>query len=104
MRTIFFILRIILGMGESISYPSYSHILASRFPEHHRGFANAFIDAGSKSGPALGTLLGTGDPYIVGLQFRCYILGMHTNFLREPRPEAPPRSVLENSSCSDADR
>jgi MFS family permease len=56
--TLFFILRIILGMGESISYPSYSHILASRFPEHHRGFANAFIDAGSKSGPAVGTLLG----------------------------------------------
>lgn len=55
---VFFALRIVLGMGESISYPSYSHILASRFPEHHRGFANAFIDAGSKAGPALGTLLG----------------------------------------------
>lgn len=51
-------LRLILGMGESIAYPAYSRILASDFPEHHRGLANALIDAGSKSGPALGTLLG----------------------------------------------
>lgn len=51
-------LRLLLGFGESIAYPSYSRILANHFPEHHRGFANAMIDAGTKSGPALGTLLG----------------------------------------------
>ena len=51
-------LRLVLGVGESIAYPSYSRILASTFPEHHRGFANALIDAGTKFGPALGTLLG----------------------------------------------
>ena len=51
-------LRLLLGLGESIAYPSYSRILANNFPEHHRGFANALIDAGTKSGPALGTLLG----------------------------------------------
>jgi len=53
-----FALRLLLGMGESIAYPSYSRILANNFPEHHRGFANACIDAGTKLGPALGTLLG----------------------------------------------
>lgn len=53
-----FALRLLLGMGESIAYPSYSRILANNFPEHHRGFANAFIDAGTKLGPAMGTLLG----------------------------------------------
>ena len=53
-----FCLRLLLGMGESIAYPSYSRILANNFPEHHRGFANAAIDAGTKGGPALGTLLG----------------------------------------------
>ena len=51
-------LRLVLGIGESVAYPSYSRILANNFPEHHRGFANAVIDAGTKTGPALGTLLG----------------------------------------------
>jgi ACS family D-galactonate transporter-like MFS transporter len=51
-------LRLLLGVGESVAYPSYSRILATYFPEHHRGIANALIDAGTKTGPALGTLLG----------------------------------------------
>jgi MFS transporter, ACS family, D-galactonate transporter len=50
--------RLVLGAGESIAYPCYSKILAGNFPEHHRGLANALIDAGSKMGPALGTLTG----------------------------------------------
>lgn len=53
-----FALRLLLGMGESIAYPAYSKILAGHFPEYHRGLANALIDAGSKLGPALGTLAG----------------------------------------------
>ena len=53
-----FALRLLLGMGESVAYPSYSKIFAMHFPEHHRGLANALIDAGSKFGPALGTLMG----------------------------------------------
>jgi ACS family D-galactonate transporter-like MFS transporter len=52
------ILRTILGMGESVAYPSYSKILSANFKEHHRGLANGLIDAGSKFGPALGVLLG----------------------------------------------
>ncbi len=56
--TMVFTLRLMLGMGESIAYPAYSRILANNFPEHHRGFANAIIDAGTKLGPAMGTLLG----------------------------------------------
>ena len=55
---VLFALRLLLGMGESVAYPAYSRILANNFPEHHRGFANALIDAGTKGGPALGTLLG----------------------------------------------
>jgi MFS family permease len=53
-----FVLRLLLGMGESVAYPSYSRILAGGFPERHRGTANALIDAGSKCGPALGVLIG----------------------------------------------
>jgi MFS transporter, ACS family, D-galactonate transporter len=56
--TAIFAMRLIVGAGESVAYPCYSKILASDFPQHHRGFANALLDAGSKLGPALGTLIG----------------------------------------------
>ncbi|MBC7924413.1 MAG: MFS transporter [Bryobacteraceae bacterium] len=56
--TALFIMRLILGAGESLAYPCYSLILARYFPEQSRGTANALIDAGSKIGPGLGTLLG----------------------------------------------
>ena len=55
---VLFGLRLLLGMAESAAYPSYSRIFATHFPEHHRGLANGLIDAGSKFGPALGTLVG----------------------------------------------
>ena len=50
--------RLVLGLGESVAYPSYSRILASTCPEGKRGFANAMIDVGTKAGPALGTFAG----------------------------------------------
>ena len=43
--------RLLLGIGESVAYPSYSRILASGVPEHKRGFANALIDVGTKAEP-----------------------------------------------------
>jgi MFS family permease len=55
--TSLFLFRLLLGAGESIAYPCYSRILAA-FPEQRRGLANALVDAGTKLGPALGTLLG----------------------------------------------
>jgi MFS family permease len=54
----FFALRLLLGIGESVAYPATSRILAEHFPEDRRGFANGLIDAGSKIGPALSTLVG----------------------------------------------
>jgi MFS family permease len=51
-------LRLLLGIGESVAYPCYSKILAGHFAEHQRGLANSLIDAGTKCGPALGTLAG----------------------------------------------
>lgn len=55
---VFFGLRLILGIGESVAYPATSRILAANYPEEQRGFANALIDAGSKIGPALSMLFG----------------------------------------------
>jgi MFS family permease len=68
-------LRLLLGMGESVAYPSYSRILASGYPEQHRGFCNAAIDAGSKLGPALGTLIGGLIVARVGWRALFFILG-----------------------------
>lgn len=50
--------RLLLGFGESVAYPAFSKIIASDYEESQRGIANALIDAGSKLGPALGTLIG----------------------------------------------
>ncbi len=55
---VLFGLRLVLGAGESVAYPACSRIIACDFPERHRGFANALIDAGSKAGPAIGTMVG----------------------------------------------
>jgi MFS family permease len=52
------LLRMLLGIGESVAYPCYSKILATYFSEHQRGLANSLIDVGTKLGPALGMLTG----------------------------------------------
>ena len=51
-------LRLILGLGESVAYPSYSKIIALNFPEEHRGLANSLISAGLVLGPGFGMVLG----------------------------------------------
>jgi MFS family permease len=67
-------LRLVLGIGESIAYPSYSRLLANYFPEQRRGIANALIDAGTKMGPALGTLLGGFLMIVYG--WRAFFVGL----------------------------
>jgi len=52
------LLRLALGVGEAVGYPAYSKLIAVNFPEQQRGFANALIDAGSRTGPAIGVLGG----------------------------------------------
>lgn len=49
--------RALLGLGEAVTFPSYSKILAQSLPEERRGFANGAIIAAMKLGPAVGTLL-----------------------------------------------
>jgi MFS transporter, ACS family, D-galactonate transporter len=74
--TALFIVRLVLGAGESVAYPCYSRILASDVPQHRRGIANALIDAGSKLGPALGTALGTWLLASVGWRMFFIVLGV----------------------------
>lgn len=53
-----FVLRLLLGISESVAYPSYSKIIASNFSEEHRGLANAMVSAGLVLGPGFGMLFG----------------------------------------------
>lgn len=52
------VLRIMLGVGESISFPGSSKIIARHVPAERRGAANAAVAAGIALGPAVGTLTG----------------------------------------------
>jgi ACS family D-galactonate transporter-like MFS transporter len=52
------ILRLLLGVAESVAYPAYAKMICTSFPEQLRGTANGLIDAGSKLGPAVGVWLG----------------------------------------------
>jgi MFS family permease len=52
------IIRVILGLGESVTFPSCGKILGSHFEERHRGFANSALMVGLALGPALGMWLG----------------------------------------------
>jgi len=52
------VVRVVLGMGESVAYPGYSKILAVHCPETRHGFANSVISAGLALGPSFGLLFG----------------------------------------------
>ena len=52
------VLRILLGVGESVSFPCASKVLASSVEIQHLGVANGILGFGYLVGPAVGTLLG----------------------------------------------
>jgi MFS transporter, ACS family, D-galactonate transporter len=93
-------MRLILGIGESVAYPSYSKIIARHFSEFQRGRANSLISAGQASGPAFGTLAGGMLIARAGWRLFFIVLGIASSlwllpwlrFLRKPAPieEAAP--------------
>lgn len=106
-------LRLLLGIGESVAYPSYSKIISRHFSEFQRGRANSLISAGQASGPAIGTLLGGILIAHVGWRLFFIVLGIVSSlwllpwmkFLRKPAPRStgiPPdsASALPGSSPS----
>lgn len=52
------VLRLLLGVGESVAYPATSRFVVENFAEHRRGLTNALVDAASKVGPALSMMVG----------------------------------------------
>lgn len=51
-------LRIVLGIGESTSFPCTSKLIAQHLPPHKLGLVNGLVGAGLSYGPAFGTLAG----------------------------------------------
>ncbi len=52
------VLRLLLGLGETIAFPGSSKIFAAEVPPERRGSANALIGAALAFGPAVGALAG----------------------------------------------
>src|ERR1700685_495887 len=48
--------RVVMGMGESTSWPASNRIIREWFPAAERALANAIFGAGAAAGPALGTV------------------------------------------------
>jgi ACS family D-galactonate transporter-like MFS transporter len=65
-------LRLLLGVGESVAYPSYSKIIALHYREEHRGVANSVVSAGLALGPGFGML--AGGLLIVRFGWRAFFL------------------------------
>src|SRR5947209_5487422 len=75
-----FVVRLLVGAGESVAFPSYSKIVATNFGEEHRGAANAAISAGLVLGPGFGMILGATvmarfgwRPFFIGLGLVCLL-------------------------------
>ena len=72
------VVRVVLGLGESVAFPSYSKIMSLHCPEGRRGVANSIIATGMALGPSFGFLLG-GEvvayygwrPFFIGLGLIC---------------------------------
>jgi MFS family permease len=56
--TTLLILRVLLGVGESVAFPCMSKVLASTVEVSRLGVANGILSFGYLAGPAVGTLLG----------------------------------------------
>ena len=52
------VLRVMLGVGESLAFPGSSKIIARHVPPERRGVANSALAMGIALGPAVGTLAG----------------------------------------------
>jgi MFS family permease len=72
------VLRIMLGVGESIAFPGCSKIIARHVPAERRGMANAAVAAGIALGPAVGTLAGGLIVASFGWRAMFFVFGLAT--------------------------
>jgi MFS family permease len=82
------ILRVMLGVGESIAFPGSSKIIARHVPPEERGAANAAVSTGLSLGPAVGTLLGGLIVASWGWRAMFFVFGVATLLWLIPWPRA----------------
>ena len=99
--TALLIVRLALGMGEAVAYPSYSKILARDFSGHHRGLGNGAIAAGQTSGPAFGLFFGGmlvarfgWRPFFMGLGLICLLWLIPWLKWRPRTPQISPQNPV----------
>jgi MFS family permease len=72
--TMLLIARLLLGLGESATYPCSMRLIAQYLPEDQRGRANGFMGTGQALGPSFGTLFG--GVLMAGFGWRVIFIGM----------------------------
>lgn len=87
------VIRIILGVGESVAYPAYAKIFANHFVESQRGFANSIVGAGQSLGPAVGILFGGTLVAHFGWRPFFFVLGLVSLFWLPPWLRWMPRTA-----------
>jgi MFS transporter, ACS family, D-galactonate transporter len=89
--------RLVLGMGESVAYPSYSKVIAKHFHASQQGRANGLISAGWAGGPALGTLIGGLLMARVGWRMFFLVMGFASALWVLPWVKWMPKGADRNS-------
>lgn len=72
------VLRIMLGIGETIAFPGGSKIITRHVPPERRGLANAAMALGIALGPAVGTLAGGVILATLGWRSIFFVFGLLT--------------------------
>jgi MFS family permease len=70
------LLRLVLGLGESIVFPGGSKIISRHVPPERRGLANAVVATAIALGPAVGTLVGGSILAAFGWRIMFVIFGL----------------------------
>ncbi len=96
------LLRIMLGVGESIAFPGTSKIIARHIPVEQRGIANAAVAAGIALGPAVGTLVGGLIVASWGWRPMFVLFGLVTLIWLVPWQRAAPSLAIEARNVASA--
>ena len=70
-----FVFRMLLGLAESVIFPTNARIFAEHAPEHQRGRCNSAMSVGHSMGPTAGTLIGAMILIAYGWRAVFFVLG-----------------------------
>lgn len=70
-----FVLRMLLGLAESVIFPTNARIFAEHAPEYQRGRCNSAMTVGQAMGPTVGTLIGAMILIAYGWRAVFFVLG-----------------------------